>query len=91
MGSPHEIRLSSLFAENRLVLGPETTDLKRVLVVVDKSLAAEDLENVTRLFADRATVKCIYAQDIEKGMRSSASGPCLLYAVPNFGLARGQT
>lgn len=79
MGSPHEIRLSSLLAENSLVLGPETTDLKRVLVVVDESLAAEDLANVTRLFADRATVKCIYAQDIGKGMCSSLgnlSFPC---------------
>jgi hypothetical protein len=74
MGSPHEIRLSRLLAENHLVLGPETADLKRVLVVVDESLASEDLDNVTQLFADKATVKCIYAQDIGKGMYSLVFG-----------------
>ncbi|XP_025414781.1 anamorsin homolog [Sipha flava] len=83
MGSPHEIRLSRLLAENHLVLGPETADLKRVLVVVDESLASEDLDNVTQLFADKATVKCIYAQDIGKETETSFYGAILSGVIGN--------
>lgn len=67
MNNPHVAFLSKLFEENQLVSGLENTDKKVILVVVDKSLASEDLEQVTQFFSNQATVKFIHISSLDDG------------------------
>lgn len=60
--------LSNLFNNNNLVTGPENPNKKNILVVVDNSLASEDLEILTKALSNKATVKLIYVSNVNKGM-----------------------
>lgn len=67
MENPHVAYLSNLFDENHLVRELGNGDKKNILVVVDKSLASEHLEQITQFFSETITVKFTYNTALDKG------------------------
>lgn len=67
MDNPHVVCLSKLFDESRLVSVQDGSDKKNILIVVDKSLASEELAKLTRFFTNTAAVKFIDVLNLDKG------------------------
>lgn len=73
MENPHVACLRNLFEEYQLMCGTISEpisgnfDKKNILVIVDKSIASTDLQEVTRFFFNKAIVKCVYIINLDKG------------------------